>query len=142
MKKVNKTYKVIIDTNIWISFLIGKHLSGLHKYIYDQKIEIILCKEQLLELIEILNKPKIKKYIPANKTQEFINLLDEATQLVEIKNHIKICRDPKDDYLLSLSVTSNADYLVTGDVDLLSIKQIENTLIISFTDFEKKMLTF
>ena len=66
MKKANNAYKVIIDTNIWISFLIGKRLAGLHKYIYHEKIVIITCKEQLLELAEVLKRPKIFKKFPQN----------------------------------------------------------------------------
>lgn len=31
--KRNRSWRVVIDTNIWISFLIGKHLAGLHRYI-------------------------------------------------------------------------------------------------------------
>ena len=33
MKKENKSYKIIVDTNVWISFLIGKNLKGLQKHI-------------------------------------------------------------------------------------------------------------
>jgi hypothetical protein len=52
MKKVNKFYKIIIDSNIWISFLIGKKLIGLQNYIDSQDIKIITGDKDLL----ILNK--------------------------------------------------------------------------------------
>jgi putative PIN family toxin of toxin-antitoxin system len=139
MKKVNNAYKVIIDTNVWISFLIGKSLAGLHKFIYHEKIAVITCKEQLLELSEVLHRPKIKKRFSQKHINEFFSLLDEVALLVEISTISSICRDPKDDYLLSLSIESDANYLVTGDLDLLIIKKINNTEIINYSDFEKKM---
>ena len=142
MKKASNAYKVIIDTNIWISFLIGKRLVGLHKYIYHKKIVIITCKEQLLELTEVLKRPQIKKKISQNYVDEFFSLLDEVALLVELSAISSICRDPKDDYLLSLSLESNADYLITGDNDLLTIVKIKNTEIINFSNFEKKMALF
>jgi len=43
----------------------------------------------------------------------------------------------KDNYLLSLAIDSNADFLITGDNDLLILSRIENTKIIKYSDFEK-----
>lgn len=46
-----------------------------------------------------------------------------------------MCRDEKDNFLLNLSIDSKADYLITGDKDLLVLEKIEWTEIMSFTDF-------
>jgi len=54
-----------------------------------------------------------------------------------IKKIIPLYRDPKDDYLLALSIASEAHFLVTGDADLLELQHINNTAIIKYTDFEK-----
>ena len=45
------------------------------------------------------------------------------------------CRDVKDNYLLALSKDADADYLITGDKDLLVLKQFENTLIVTLPQF-------
>jgi hypothetical protein len=47
----------------------------------------------------------------------------------------KLCRNEKDVFLSNLSVDGNANYLIIGDQDLLILKQIENTKIITMTDF-------
>jgi uncharacterized protein len=47
MKMANKSYKIIVDTNIWISFLIGKNLKGLQEYIDSQTVNIVTCDEQI-----------------------------------------------------------------------------------------------
>ncbi|MDP2337215.1 MAG: putative toxin-antitoxin system toxin component, PIN family [Bacteroidota bacterium] len=137
MKKANKSFKVIVDTNIWISFLIGKNLKGLQEYIDSQTIIIVTCNEQIQELTEVFKKPKIKKYFTPEQIGEFFELLDESSVNVIIKTKTKLCRDLKDNYLLSLAIDSNADFLITGDNDLLILTSVENTKIIKFNDFEK-----
>jgi len=135
MKKGNRLYKVIIDTNIWISFLIGKSLKGLQNYIDSQSIKIISCDEQLLELSEVFNKPKIKKYLPKEHVEEFFDLFEESTELVKIITKTNICRDSKDNFLVSLAIDSKADYLITGDNDLLELNKIGETKVLKYTEF-------
>lgn len=131
--------RVIIDTNIWISFLIGKRLAGLQHHIDSGQIEIVTCEVQLRELADVLNRPRIRKYIPIEQAEEFLDLLCEAALLVKPEQGPPLCRDPKDDYLLYTAIASRADYLVSGDNDLLSLHKIDCTSIVSFTDFEMIM---
>jgi putative PIN family toxin of toxin-antitoxin system len=139
MKKAGKPFKIIVDTNIWISFLIGKSLKGLQKYIDSQKVLIITCTEQIQELTEVFQKTKIKKYFTSEQVEEFFELLDESSIYINLKTKTNLCRDLKDNYLLSLAIDSNADFLITGDNDLLVLKNVEKTRIIKFTDFENRI---
>jgi uncharacterized protein len=52
-----------------------------------------------------------------------------------VESKINECRDPKDNFLLSLSIDGKADFLVTGDSDLLVLRKIENTQIVSWAEF-------
>lgn len=137
MQKANRSFKIIVDTNIWISFLIGKNLKGLQEYIDSKTIIIVTCNEQIQELTEVFKKPKIKKYFTSEQIGEFFELLGESSLNIIIKTKTELCRDFKDNYLLSLAIDSNADFLITGDNDLLILTSIENTKIIKFIDFEK-----
>jgi hypothetical protein len=137
MKKVSKSCKVIIDTNIWISFLIGKSLKGLQYDINDQFVFIISCDEQVQELKEVFRKTKIKKHFTLEQTKEFFELFFEAAEIMPLKSKVDLCRDPKDNYLLSLATDANADYLITGDNDLLVLEKINNTQIMKYKEFEK-----
>jgi putative PIN family toxin of toxin-antitoxin system len=137
MKKVSKSFKVIIDTNIWISFLIGKNLNGLQNHIENQSIHIITCKEQLIELAEVFKKAKIRKFLTKAQIEEFFELLDESSDCIEIKTKSSICRDSKDNYLISLAIDSKADFLITGDKDLLELSKVGNTVITKFTEFNE-----
>jgi uncharacterized protein len=137
MKKVSKSIKVIVDTNIWISFLIGKSLRNLQYYINDRFVFILSCDEQVQELNEVFRKPKIKKHFTPEQTEEFFELFFEVAEVVPLKSKVDLCRDPKDNYLLSLATDANADYLITGDKDLLVLEKINKTQIIKYTEFEK-----
>jgi len=136
MKKESKSYKIIVDSNIWISFLIGKNLLGLQNYIDSQKIKIITCNEQLTELSEVFKKPKLKKYFTKDQISEFFELLDESSDCILISTKSNICRDSKDNYLVSLALDSYANFLITGDKDLLDLKKIGHTIVLKYNDFD------
>lgn len=137
MKKENKSLRIIIDTNLWISFLLGKCLSGLHNLIYSEKIVVVTCKEQFIELSEVLSRPKLRKYFSEKKVDDFFDLFDESTQKVGLETISELCRDSKDNFLVSLSIDSDADFLLTGDKDLLELKMINRTGVITFKEFEE-----
>ena len=137
MKSGNdEAWRVVVDTNIWISFLIGKRLAGLHRHMDSGRIRIVTCNEQLTEIANVLCRPRIRKYISEEQAEEFLDLLLDAAMLVEPEAGPELCRDPKDDYLLYTAMAASADYLVSGDNDLLTLKQIDGTQIIPYTDFD------
>ena len=139
MKKANKSFRIIIDSNIWISFLIGRTLRGLQNHIDSQGIKIITCNEQLIELSEVFKKPKLKKFFSKDQITEFFELLDEASECNKILTKTNICRDPKDNYLVSLAIDYNVDFLITGDKDLLELSKIGETIVLKYTDFDNLM---
>lgn len=133
-----KPSKVIIDTNIWISFLIGRELQNLKYLIVDERIKIITTSQLIDEIRLITSRKKLKKYFNPEKISDLISLLGIIADNVKIKTIDKICRDPKDDFLLALSKESKADYLITGDNDLLTLKVYGQTKIITAKQFEEK----
>lgn len=132
--------RVVIDTNIWISFLIGKALGGLSEAIISERITILFSEELFAELIEVLQRPKFKKYFPAAAIEELIVLLYDKVEWVEIACHFEDCRDKKDNFLLDLSVSGHADYLVTGDDDLLILNPFHSVKIVSYRAFQDALL--
>jgi len=59
-------------------------------------------------------------------------------EIVEITSDLEICRDPKDNFLLNLANDGEADFLITGDKDLLDIGRLGKTLITTYRVFEEK----
>lgn len=132
-----KPNKVIIDTNIWISFLIGKELQYFKDLITSNKIKIVLTDQLLDEIRLVTSRPKLKKYFDQGKVSDLITLLEIISDKITLKKIEKICRDPKDDFLLALAKQSKANYLVTGDKDLLTLNMYGKTSIVSPKEFDK-----
>ena len=68
---------------------------------------------------------------------ELVSLLHLKSERIEIKEHFEDCRDPKDNFLLDLCVSGNADYLITGDDDLLALNPFHGVKIIHYQRFRK-----
>lgn len=67
--------KVIFDTNVWISFLIGKRLSSIKKYISTGQITIVTTEQLLKEIKEVTSRERLKKYFPKQSVVELLELL-------------------------------------------------------------------
>jgi putative PIN family toxin of toxin-antitoxin system len=85
--------KVIIDTNLWISFLIGQELANLKTSMVSETIQIILCGQLQEEIRRVTQRPKLRKYFSPQKVSEFLELLAVIGSLVEIKSEALVCRD-------------------------------------------------
>lgn len=130
-----KNKKIILDTNLWISFLISKKFNQIDKLIENKEITIIFSDELIEEFIDVVSRPKFKKYFSKKDIEKVLEYFDQFGELTNVKSNIQICRDEKDNFLLNLSVDSDADYLISGDKDLLVLEKIEETKIMTFADF-------
>ena len=130
-----KRIKVIIDTNLWISFLIGKQLKSLKSLLVEQTIQPIVSEQLLQEIALVTQRPKLQKYFPQSKVNELIDFLKIISLSIYIRSEVSLCRDEKDNYLLALAKDSQADFLITGDKDLLVIQQFESTKIVTYQQF-------
>lgn len=134
MRKSNQL-TLIIDTNLWISFIISNKLNLLDPLLFSGKARLLFSTELIKEISLTITKPKLKKYFSSNPLEEMLTTLDPFIDLIKVNSSVLVCRDPKDNFLLSLAKDGNADYLLTGDKDLLDIKKFEKTKIITITQF-------
>ena len=107
----------------------------IDKLIKERKVTLIFSTESIEEFIEVANRPKFRKYFSKNDIDDLLDKFDQYGELNLVRSNIQICRDKKDNFLLSLAVDSKADYLVTGDGDLLVLEKIESTKIMTFSNF-------
>ena len=68
---------------------------------------------------------------------QFVARFFADAEIIEIKEKITACRDRKDDKFLELAVNGKADYIITGDQDLLVLHPFQNIVIISVSDYLK-----
>jgi putative PIN family toxin of toxin-antitoxin system len=135
MKNASKK-RVIIDTNCWISFLIGKRLAILVDLIVNESIDLIVCDDLLEEIIDVTRRPKFTKHFSESDVAKLIKFILSKSERYELEYKVHLCRDVADDYLLDLATISNADYLLTGDADLLVLRAIGKCKIIDIKTFE------
>ncbi len=131
--------RVVVDTNLWISLLIGGKLGCLLEILVDPTLELISTPLLKEEIMNVAHRPKFRKYFSNEKIDSLMNWMNETTTDIELDIITPRCRDPKDDYLLELAIKSHAIYLVSGDSDLLDIGEIENCKIMTFAQFEEEM---
>ena len=133
----SKHKRVILDTNLWISFLISKNYSKLDDIIFSKKCILIFSEELLDEFLEVVNRPKFRRFFSSIDIKELLETIHEYGEFVEVKSRVEVCRDIKDNFLLSLASDGNADFLLTGDMDLLVLKKYNKTKILTISDFLK-----
>jgi uncharacterized protein len=128
--------KVVFDTNILIAAFLTEGLcSGLLIRARKHDFDLILSDDILREFKGVLTK-KIK--ISSSDISEIIDIINEAASeiLHKINFAQRICRDPDDDMIIACAVEAGADYIVTGDQDLLTLKKFKNIIILSPRNFE------
>ena len=128
--------KIIIDTNLWISFLIGKRLSVLKSLLTQTNLTFFVCDEILNEIQSISSKQKIRKYVGIDDIIDTLEIINNFCQYALItKKAVSPVRDANDLYLLSLADTIQADYILTGDKDLLTLQFHNQTKIVTYNEF-------
>lgn len=127
--------KIIIDTNLWVSFVLKNLQSPLRTLLDDEDIEIITSDALTKELFGVLYRSKFKNKISPETITIFEEYYNLFTLDVKIISVVTVCRDPKDNYLLALAQDAEADYLLTGDADLLELNQFGKTNIMKITEF-------
>lgn len=132
---MKKNLKLVIDTNVWISYLIGKETKNLEELILDDSIEIYASAKLIEEIFIVLKRPIFSKLIPFEIKNEFFELSDNIFKIIEVTTKVNICRDPEDNFIIELCEECKADYLLTGDTDLLNIKEFRNTKIVNLKEF-------
>ncbi len=134
--------RVLLDANILISYLLSTREASPIRTVVKAAITgryTLLLHEQIGA--EVIRKVEEKSYllerITAAEVEALFNLLQEvAENIPTVTEEIPpVTRDPKDDYLLAYALVGRADYLVTGDEDLLTLKEVGELKIISPRQF-------
>ena len=129
--------KAVLDTNVLIAaFLTEGICAKLLSRARRRDFDLILCDVILQEFKDVLKK---KFSTSPHETSEALIILSEAAlQVLSQTDPIRpICRDSDDDLILSCARDAIADHVVTGDEDLLALKNYMGISIISPGEFEK-----
>ena len=131
----SKPLKLIIDTNLWVSFIISNKQSLLDPFLFNEEARLLFSTELITEIQETIKKPRLKKYFGTNALDEMLLAFEPFIDLIQVESIITVCRDPKDNFLFALAKDGKADYLLTGDKDLLVLTKFGKTKIKTITAF-------
>ncbi len=129
--------KVILDTNVLLSAFAARGLCDAVLEVCVATQELMLCEYILVELEEKLRK-KLK--MSPDQASEIMEFLREQAQFVECADvPVGTCRDEADLPILGAALACQADILVTGDADLLVLKEFHGTSIMSPRTFHERL---
>ena len=137
--------QIVIDTNVLVSCLFKQNsrINRILRHLIDGEYQLLYSDETVKELNDVLLRPRISRNILKDwDIAELLVLLRFRGMRVFPKTGINVCRDPEDDKFLELAVDGHADYIVSGDKDLLALHPFQGIPIITpatFLDlFEKR----
>ena len=113
--------KVVIDANVMISAAFGgKPLEAVDRALKDH--DVFVSPSILQELEGVLKR--LSKKLSAEQIhylQERVGQLIKVAHRIPVSTHLSLSRDAKDDHYLNLCKEAQADFLITGDKDLLNL---------------------
>jgi putative PIN family toxin of toxin-antitoxin system len=128
------------DANVLISALLFENSKPAQALRYAlANGEVLLSLDLLEELNEVLGRERFNRYLTTEEREEFLEALIERAVLVEITENVQECRDPKDDKVLELALNGEAQYIISGDRDLLVLHPFRDVLVITADEFLKMM---
>jgi uncharacterized protein len=138
--------RVVIDTNTVISGLLwGSYPRQIIDLVRTQEITVYTSSFLLQELSEVLSRPKFyqrRQTVLEETPESLVNNYRNLVKIVDIYYGEKIVlNDPDEDQVLACAISANADYIISGDRDLLTLKLYQNIPIVTATEFMKIWLS-
>ena len=128
------TDRIIIDTNLWISYLLTKD-PKLDRLIADNLTTLLFSEDLITEFIEVARRPKFKKYFNKRDLEDLLLTISTKAIFIEVLTQVDFSPDPKDNFLLALAKDGNATHLITGDKELLSLNKFGKTRIATIGNY-------
>lgn len=130
--------RVVFDTVVFVRSLINPYGRwGELVFRHHGRYQLMMSKPIIKEILEVLHRPEIVKKFRTDINLDLktvIELLGRAP-LVEVSKISAVSRDPKDNVFIATTEKAKADYLVSEDEDLLTLKSYKNIQIINALEF-------
>lgn len=124
--------RFVADSNVLVSRLLlpsGVSARALDKALANGRP--LASEATLDELAEALSRAKFDRYASVEDRRHFMRLYARICEYVHCHRRVAACRDPKDDKFLELAVNGEADFILTGDRDLLELNPYLGTTILT-----------
>jgi len=126
--------KVVFDTNIFISAFVIPGSQGEEAYLHAMKGHFNLISSVAI-LTEMAQKLREKFGWQENNIVRLLKAISKVATIIKTKPHIHLLADDPDNRILECAMAVKADFIVTGDKHLLSLKHFQNIRILKLSDF-------
>ena len=128
--------RAILDTNTLISAAIfPKSVPGEAVAKALREGVVLRSEATWLELEDVVKREKFDRYRPGALRLGYVDAVLDATGLIDVTVSVRLCRHPKDDKFLELALAGQANFLITGDADLLTLHPFRSTAILTPADY-------
>ncbi len=129
---IERPERVVLDTNIILSGVIFRGSNPFRAAVRAfERGEVLSSSATRNELREVVRRQKFERYVPLEQRIQEVEELIEDMEPVLILEKLQICVEPKDDMFLELAVNGKADFIVTGDDDLLRLNPFRGIAVIT-----------
>lgn len=128
--------RCVFDTNTVVSALLFSRSVPRRALSRALQVGTLLMSQALSEeLDDVLGRQRFDRYVTRLERTAFLRYLLRMAMSVQITETVQACRDPDDDKILELAVNGHADYIVTGDDDLLVMNPFRGIAIVTPSEF-------
>ena len=127
--------KIVIGTNVFVSsFFWGGHPREVFERVINGFDELYITDEILKEIMSVMSGNKFD--VNKNEIEDYIRIIEKYSKNIVSRNIPEsISRDKSDDKILQCGLDGNVDYIITGDKDLLVLKEHKTIKIINPKDY-------
>ena len=131
--------RAVLDTNLLVSYLLTHRppiATLIDEHLAQEHFSLVTATVLLEELDRVLRYPSLQRYYSEETRTRYIALIAALSEVVDLPESVpSICRDPDDDWVIACAVIGEADYVVSGDRDLLSLECVGEIPILSAAQF-------
>lgn len=132
--------RVLVDTNVIVSAAIkGGTPRKIWSAFRKSKIRLVFSSSMLGELIKVFKRSKFTNLISEDEAKKILLFIKLFAEFIEPTAKTTICRDPADNHILATASSAEADFIVTGDKDLLVLKSFRKIPVITPKEFIKRL---
>ena len=128
---------VVVDTNVLVSGVFwGGTPYRLLEHWMSGEIGVAVTRSVLDEYVRVLRELSDRE---PELARQWIDFIAADALVVEAAVEIEMCRDPEDNKFLICAVSADADYVVSGDSDLLTLREVEGIPIVTARGLLQKL---